>query len=176
MKKTLFAIALTALSSSVLAEEEQNYYIEGGLTHISVNNINGDEDFGQAGVSGAFGYNFNPNDDFQNKLELLFGFGIGSDDVSNISTKLKNYYGLSYRPTVKFENGLELFGKVVVARAKAEASASYYSYYGGRQNFTVSESDTETGFGVGVSYNSFSLYFMELDDTRFFTASYTYQF
>ncbi|UAA38764.1 outer membrane beta-barrel protein [Paraneptunicella aestuarii] len=173
MKKTLLAITLAALSSSALAADE-NYYVELGVSSLS-EDFDGTRDFEQMAISGTAGYNFNPADSFQHKAELMFGFGHGSDKIKDgdvtLELNVKNYYGIAYRPTYMINDELAVFGRLAYARAKTNASLTI-----GEVTVSASDSESETGYGAGISYGDFSVSYTKFDDSDFITAAVAFKF
>lgn len=117
MKKLLAAACLAGFAFT----SQANTYFEPGITYSSADL--GNETFNQFLFSGNLGYNFNPSEDFQHKVEAIVGVGVGNDVISGVDVKLDNYYGIAYRPTFKISADFEAFGKLAVAKAKASASS-----------------------------------------------------
>lgn len=165
MKKTLLALAAASLSFSTLA----NTYLEVDFTHISESNVVSGEDFSQPALTGIVGYNFNSyEDDFQNKVEAFLGFGLSDDTVAGVDLNMKHYYGISYRPTMKLNDDWDIFARLSLAKMKGEADSRFGS--------ASTTSDTETGYGLGISYKSFNLSYDRVEDVNFISAGYTFKF
>lgn len=162
MNKLLVAACMAGFAVSAQA----NTYFEPGITYSSADL--GNETFNQFLLSANVGYNFNPSEDFQHKVEAIVGVGVGNDVISGVDVKLDNYYGIAYRPTFKISDDFEAFGKLAIAKAKATASS-------GSESFSES-SDFEAGYGVGLSYKSVSLSYLSIDDTDFLTVGYSFNF
>lgn len=162
MKKTLIALLLSATAATAGAQ---------GYGEITASQVSIDADLGQdvehLMFTGAIGYNFNPEQKFQNKLEAIAGVAMNDGNVADVEVELENYYGIAYRPTVKVGEELELFGRVLYARVKGSVSQGLSS---------ASDSESETGFGVGASYNGLTLSYTDIDDADFISIGYTFSF
>lgn len=159
MKKALLALT-AALSFNAAA----NSYLELDYTHIFENDVVLNEDFSQSAISARYGHNFSAEDAaLQNKIEAFIGLGLGDDDIFGNELEVTHYYGVSYRPTVQLNADWDVFGRLSYARIRAEVNNSHAS-------------ESEVGFGFGVSYDAFSLSFDKFDDLKFVNLGYTFNF
>lgn len=145
MKKIIaLAVIAATCSTSVLAQSTGQIYGEAMYDVISVKDTSGDE----MGTAKPKVLRLNVGSVVMDNLaiegSLMVGAGSGSfSDASDVSTKVKNGYGIALRPFVNVTNDLEVFGRVGKTRAKTEWQAG---------NDSGSDSSTDTVYGLGLAY------------------------
>lgn len=156
--------ALLALTAALSFNAAANTYVEVDYTHIFENDVVLNEDFSQSALTARYGHNFSAEDaKLQNKIEAFVGLGLGDDEIFGTDLEVTHYYGVSYRPTIQLNNDWDVFGRLSYARLRAEAGNTHTS-------------ESELGFGIGVSYDAFSLSFDKFDDLKFVNLGYTFKF
>lgn len=154
---TVFATA--AVAGSAQAEA----YFEAGLTHISAD-IEGDT-ISHYGAMGVVGATLNTSDTFTHKIEGIAVIGLNSDKVYGVDVKLESLLGAAYRPSFKVSDSVELYGRVGYFHGRAKASVD---------GFSITESETDLGFGVGIDFSKVSLSYLKVDETNFIMATYRF--
>lgn len=164
MKKTLLSALFLTLPVFATAET----YVQADLGRVSAD-IEVD-DAKHFLLGGTLGYNFNPGEQFQNKVEAFASFGLNDDKVSGVDIKVEHFYGVAYRPTLKLNQDWDIYARLVYAKARAKASF--------RGNSASQTSDWEAGYGLGVSYKNFNLSYTDVNDLDLDTISlgYTFEF
>lgn len=161
LKNTILASILSTVAVAGSAQAEA--YYEAGAAQISV-----DEDglsISHFGAIGVVGTTLQSTEKFSHKVEAIGFVGLNSDKVFGIDVKLQSALGAAYRPTVKINDSVELYGRVGLFHGRVKASG-----------FGMSESDssTEVGFGVGIDFKKVSLSYLNVDDTNFIIATYRF--
>lgn len=145
--KVSFLIASMGLSSAALAND---MYFGGGFAATKYTETGIDEDASLNVLLGKFGTKF--NDNFA--AEARIGFGLGDDTIDvfgyDATVKLKNFYGVYLKAGIPVSDTFYPYAVLGYTRGEIEASV---------MGFTVSESESDTSFGLGADFNfdSFTL-------------------
>lgn len=161
IKTTLLvsAFSTTALSGAAQAD----VYFEAGVSNISVD-VDGDN-ISHYGAIGVIGTTLSNSGNIAHKVEGIVGFGLNSDKVNGFDVKLESYLGAAYRPTIKLNDSVDLYGRAGIFNGRAKVSGF---------GFSDTDSSTEAGFGVGIDFKKISLSYLRVDDTNFINATYRF--
>jgi|JI71714BRNA_FD_contig_41_1189482_length_733_multi_5_in_0_out_0_1 opacity protein-like surface antigen len=159
----LLATLALGLTAGFSSNAHAKVYVEAGLTDISsdVNNL----DLNHLGVIGVVGSTLSKNGDVSHKVEGIGGFGLSGDDIGNVNVKLQHFVGGAYRPTLRLNDVVDVYGRVGLFHTSAKASSGSRSY---------TESGTDAGFGFGADIYSFSVSFLTIDNTNFLSVTYKF--
>lgn len=161
IKKTIIASALSTFA--LCGSAHANVYFELGLTQVS-DSVQGTSIDHFAAIT-AVGTTLTKTDTFAHKVEGIGIFGLNTDKVNGFDVKLQSVLGAAYRPTLKLNDAIDIYGRVGVFNGKAKVSGF------GR---SVSDSSTEIGFGVGIDFKYFSLSYLNVDGTNLLNATYRF--
>lgn len=162
MRNIITATLLTGLLATTTAAQADVYF-EAGATYISADIE--DTSVSHYGAVGVLGTTLKTTDRFAHKIEAIGVIGLNSDEVYGIDVKLESMIGAAYRPTIKLNDSVELYGRAGWFHGRVKASG-----YG----MSESDSSSEFGFGVGVDFNKVSLSYLNIDDTNFVTATFRF--
>jgi hypothetical protein len=169
MRKTIgcltAATMITIVSQQAFADEG-NFYTEGGYHIVTVDTEGVDVTVGM--VSVAAGYQFSSGF----SLEGMVAQGILDDTVTvfftDVEVGLGTSFGIAAKYAVPVGDKGSIYGKLRYSNFEVEASAP-----GGP---TISESDSEIGFGVGGTYDFSDKTYMVIEYNRFAEDSNAYFF
>ncbi|WP_051219952.1 outer membrane beta-barrel protein [Rheinheimera baltica] len=161
LKTTLLTSVLAAAAVSGAAQAE--VYFEAGLMQVSTDIES--ENISHFGALGVVGTTLNATDKFAHKVEAIAGLGLNSDKVYGVDVKMESFFGAAYRPTIKLNDSVELYGRVGYFHGRVKASANGYS---------DSDSSSEVGYGIGIDFKKVSLSYLYVDDTNFLMATYRF--
>lgn len=141
MKKLMIAAAAAFAAASAPSAMAQGFYADAGYSFVGIDveeqGVSVDLDLGV--IAGHAGYKFNENFAIEGEL----GFGVSdeefSDGVNNASIGINYLLGVYGVGTLPVGENVELFGRVGVVQAEAEAELNGFS-----------TSESETGFAAGV--------------------------
>lgn len=148
---TRIATITTTLGLALLAAgaQAQSLYGEAGYTGL---------DYREPGlkvspgmVRGVVGYEFTPN----LSLEGMVGINGGSDSASGTSLKLKNTVGVFGKVQAPITDGVNLYGRLGVARNDLEVNGT-------------SSADTGLAYGLGVTYDLSKTTYLNADYTKYY--------
>lgn len=153
MKKTLsLAVAAAALATAPALAD--GFYADAGYTFTSIDvedsGTSLDVDLGSITARG--GYDFNQNFG----VELEGSFGVSDEDVLGATVELNYLVGAYGKIQAPLAETFNVFARAGVVNAELEVSG------GG-----LSESDSETGFGVGAGAT------LDVTDTVYVRGDYT---
>ena len=154
---TVFATA--AVAGSAQAE----VYFEAGVAQISADVES--ESISHLGAIGVLGTTLQTTEKFSHKMEAIAFIGANKDQIYGVDVKLQSALGAAYRPTVKLNDSVELYGRIGLFHGRVKASGYGESF---------SDSSTDVGFGVGIDFKKVSLSYLNVDDTNFVMATFRF--
>ncbi|MDP3350246.1 MAG: outer membrane beta-barrel protein [Hydrogenophaga sp.] len=153
MKFSFKALAIAAFSIAAAGANAQSnvpskMYAEIGYASIGIKGSDGTDSIKSrpGAFTGIFGYQVHPNI----AVEGFLGLGGGKDGIdlngaaSGVDAKIESSYGFFVKPSVMVSDSVELFARGGILRTKISLSAG---------NISVSGSDTDVAYGVGLNYN-----------------------
>jgi len=160
MKKLFPFIVALGFLSPTLASAQQKPYVEVGFSAITIKdetNFLGDYN------NGAIKLTVGSEITNWLAIEGTVGTGVG-DDTNNVlgvpvTVKTKEFASLYLRPFVKINEQVELFGRLGYFSGKIQASAL---------GQTVSETDSDFSYGVGVAFSLTNTSAIVLDYMQFY--------
>lgn len=146
MKSTLVALAITALSTSAMAQSVNQYYGEAMYDTVTIKDKSSSNNLGSVKPTVArltVGKVVIDNV----AIEASYMVGLDSDtwtDYASVSTKVKDAYSIAVRPFINVTPDLELFGRIGKSRSSVEATAA---------GTTISSKANDTIYGLGLAYS-----------------------
>lgn len=154
MKKiSVIAAALLLAGAAQAQAPKSDMYGELGYSFITIDA--GSVDLEPGLLRGIVGWNVHP----YLAVEGLLGAGVKDDNTAGVKTKISNAYGVYLKPKYDFGNGFEVFGRIGYLHTKVKSS-----FAGG----SVSGSDDDVSYGVGVSYTFNKQWYGALDYTNYY--------
>lgn len=180
MKRTLFACAFTTTFFSHVASAD--WTAELNYTMLSEDSL--DIELGVLGT--AIGYQFNVSEGFVLTPEFRIGFGVSDDTIDDrffvelnggreyldVDIEVDSYYGVGLRGQYYTTEKFYVLASVSYVTLDLEASIS---------NNTITEEESDFGFGAGLGYaitknSTVEATYETFDDTDVFKFGFRYSF
>lgn len=141
--KKLIAIAALLSAGAAQAQMALPVYAEIGYTAVKYSEDGFGDDIKPGILRGILGVEVHPNI----AIEAMAGTGVKDDTIRfqgmDVETKVSRSYGFYVKPQIKPTSDLTLFARLGYADTKLKASIS---------NASISESDNDVSYGVGLGY------------------------